>query len=100
MREVHMWLAEGNVHDAFADIEELAVRCHFRDCSHTHETRCAVREALAAGQLVRERYDHFLKLKREIAFLEEARTQQSYAERNRSMRVARRAFNKSKRNQP
>ena len=46
-----LWVA-----DAFPDVSELAARCRFRDCSHTHEPECAVRGALEAGTLARERY--------------------------------------------
>lgn len=72
MREFQMWLAGEAAQEAFADVEELAVKCHFRSCSHTAEKRCAVLESLAAGGLTRERYDNYLKLKREIQFLNQA----------------------------
>lgn len=72
MREFQLWMAEDGLGAAFADIEELALRCKFTNCSHTAETPCAVREALAAGALSEERYRSFLKLKRELAFLEKA----------------------------
>jgi len=96
MREVHMWLATEGVHEAFPDIEALATLCHFRDCSHSHEARCAVKEALATGQLTRDRYEQFVKLQREFAFLEQAQAQRNYSERKRFMRVAHRSFNKQK----
>jgi ribosome biogenesis GTPase len=96
MRELQMWLADEGVHEAFPDIEELATRCHFRDCSHSHEKRCAVQEALASGQLARDRYERFLRLQRELAFLEQAQVRRGYTERKRAMRVAQRAFNKQK----
>jgi len=41
---------------AFPDVAELAARCRFRDCSHTHEPECAVSAALEAGTLARARY--------------------------------------------
>jgi ribosome biogenesis GTPase len=72
MREFQMWLAGEAGQGVFADIEELAVACHFRDCSHTVEKRCAVRAAVEQGALARERYESFVKLKRELSFLEGA----------------------------
>ncbi|MFO1499762.1 MAG: ribosome small subunit-dependent GTPase A [Verrucomicrobiota bacterium] len=42
MREFQMWMADEGMRDAFADLEELAVSCHFRDCTHTVESRCAI----------------------------------------------------------
>lgn len=94
MREFHIWLAGGGLHDAFPDIEALAARCHFRDCTHTREKKCAVQDALAAGALTRERHESFLKLQRELAYLHEAEEQRGWQDRKRGSRVAHRVFNK------
>jgi len=94
MREFHIWLAGEGLNDAFPDVEALAARCHFRDCTHTQEKQCAVQEALAAGQLSRERYESFLKLKRELAYLHEAEEQRTWQDRKRGSRIAHRVFNK------
>jgi len=50
---------------AFADIEELAAACRFRDCSHEQEPGCAVRAAVATGALAAERLASYHKLVRE-----------------------------------
>jgi ribosome biogenesis GTPase / thiamine phosphate phosphatase len=78
MREVQMGLDSELVHDVFPEIEELSVRCHFRDCSHTSEARCEVRLALADGRLARERFESYLKLRRELACLARARRQHTF----------------------
>jgi ribosome biogenesis GTPase len=91
MREFHMWLAGETRGGAFVDIEELAVKCHFRNCSHTVEKRCAVLLAVESGALARERLDHFLKLKREQEFLDQAARHRGYIGRppqNRSRRTS------------
>ncbi len=72
MREFHMWMSGEGIHEAFPEIESLALRCHFRDCTHTCEQRCAVQAAVRSGQLPEERYQSFLKLQREIGFLQSA----------------------------
>jgi ribosome biogenesis GTPase len=72
MREFHLWMAGDGVQDAFPDIGLLAVGCKFRDCTHTNETGCAVLEALSSNQLARDRYEGFVKLRRELGFLSEA----------------------------
>ncbi len=46
----------------FREIEPLVANCQFSDCSHRHETGCAVREAVAAGEISAERYDSYLRL--------------------------------------
>lgn len=52
----------------FADIEALSRHCRFRDCSHTREPGCAVRQALAEGSLDRRHFENYCKLKRESAY--------------------------------
>jgi ribosome biogenesis GTPase len=58
---------EEDVAESFDDIEALAQHCRFRDCRHEREPGCAVRAALEAGTLARERYAHYLKLRDEVA---------------------------------
>src|SRR6185312_15203638 len=48
--------------ELFADIDALAERCRFADCSHATEPGCAIREALAEGSLDHERWRHYQKL--------------------------------------
>ena len=47
----------------FPELAEAAERCQFRDCTHTHEPRCAVREAVETGQLAKERYASYLRIR-------------------------------------
>jgi ribosome biogenesis GTPase len=74
MREMQLWGAGDGMADTFADIDRLAARCHFRDCTHTREARCAVLAALDSGELDASRYQSYLKLQKELAHLAE-RTQ-------------------------
>lgn len=73
MRELGLWDPGEGIEVAFADIEELAAGCVFRDCTHRSEPKCAVRAAVDAGSLAPARYESFLKLGREQEHLE-ART--------------------------
>jgi len=68
MRELQLW--DGAEVDAFADVAALAAGCTFRDCSHVSEPGCAVRQAVGDGKLDAARYESFLKLGRELAYLE------------------------------
>ena len=67
MREFGILGAEGRIGESFADIIGLASGCRFRDCTHTSEPGCAVREAVTAGDLSQAHYDHYIKLKEESA---------------------------------
>ena len=68
MRELGMWDAASGVEQAFADIEALAARCRFRDCSHTGEPGCAVCSAIRTGELDADRLASYRKLMSENAF--------------------------------
>ena len=70
LRELQLWDAGEGVTQAFGDVENLALRCRFRDCTHSGEPGCAVGKAIENGQLERARLDNQRKLLREQAFLE------------------------------
>ncbi len=73
IREVHMWTDETTLRERFADISELAAQCKFHDCKHGTDAGCAIRAALAAGNLAAARYEGFLKLDVEIEKLRQNR---------------------------
>ncbi|HLH53059.1 MAG TPA: ribosome small subunit-dependent GTPase A [Verrucomicrobiae bacterium] len=86
MREFHIWIAAEGSKQSFPEIEALSPRCHFRNCTHVREQKCAVLEALAAGTLSRQRYDSFLKLQLEIRYLREAEKRAAWKVRKKSDR--------------
>jgi len=88
MREFHIWIASEGSKQSFPEIQALSPSCHFRNCTHTKEQKCAVLEALAAGTLPRERYDSFLKLQLEIRYLREAEKRAAWKYRKKSDRLA------------
>ena len=53
--------------DVFEDIARLATGCRFADCAHDAEPDCAVRAAVAAGDLPEARLGSYRKLLREAA---------------------------------
>ncbi|MDX9871043.1 MAG: ribosome small subunit-dependent GTPase A [Clostridia bacterium] len=53
---------------SFSEIDTLASRCRFRDCTHTAEPGCAVRQALEEGKLDSRRLESYRKLKREARY--------------------------------
>ncbi len=50
----------------FPEIAEAATTCRFRDCTHTHEPGCGVRDAFADGAFPKERLDAYLALAAEM----------------------------------
>ena len=72
MRELQLWTtAEGGdaAGAAFDDIDALAAGCHFTDCRHRSEPRCAVRTAVEEGRLDASRLESFHKLEDEARSL-------------------------------
>ncbi len=70
MRELQLWDSEEGLELAFSDMEEFARSCRFRDCRHEEEPGCGVRQALSDGKLDPSRYENYLKMRRELDFLE------------------------------
>lgn len=69
MRELQLWDASEGLSTSFQDIEELAEMCFFQDCKHENEPKCAVKEALDEGTLPIERFQSYVKLQKELAYL-------------------------------
>ncbi len=78
MREIGMWEADTGIADSFADIATLVAECRFSDCRHDTEPGCAVKAALASGQLSEERWLAYRRLKAEAAREETNRTESSH----------------------
>lgn len=83
VRGLGLWDADEGINTAFADVEELAANCRFRDCTHTNEPGCAVRAAAEDGTLSPTRLESYLRLREESAQVKQRRTE---AERIRSRR--------------
>ncbi len=71
MRELGMWDNDTGIERTFADIEELAAQCKFRNCTHTSEPGCAIRRALELGELQTDRWQSYQKLKAENDYMED-----------------------------
>ena len=83
MREFQLWDNSESLDSGFKDIETLANLCKFNNCQHNTEPGCAVQNALATGTLSEDRYASYLKLQKELAFLDRKTDQAAQAkERN------------------
>ena len=81
MRELQLWDASESVKETFEEIEALAPECHFGDCRHRDEPRCAVKAAVAEGTISADRLESYLKVQDELAEL--ARQQEERARKTR-----------------
>jgi ribosome biogenesis GTPase / thiamine phosphate phosphatase len=100
MRELQLWDVSDAMRETFDDVDALAAYCHFTDCRHRGEPRCAVAAAIAAGDLPAERLEAYLKLRDEIASVErqqDVRAQLDEKRRSKVMGKALRQHLKTKR---
>jgi ribosome biogenesis GTPase len=70
MREVGIADAASGLEITFDKIFQLSQNCKFKDCSHTHETNCAVLEAVENGDIEKTFYENYLKMEREKVHFE------------------------------
>lgn len=69
IREIALWNDDDGIDAAFPEIENLAVECRFSNCSHLHEPDCRVQQAVADGQILKDRLESYQKMKRELTYL-------------------------------
>jgi ribosome biogenesis GTPase / thiamine phosphate phosphatase len=63
LRQFELWgVVPGELEGHFIEFRPYIPHCRFPDCSHTHETRCAVKDAVRWGQIHVGRYESYLKL--------------------------------------
>ena len=85
VRGLGLWDADAGIGAAFADIEQAAENCRFRDCKHENEPGCAVRAAVEVGDIAPERFASYQALKQETATL---RTRREEARRMRGEKAS------------
>lgn len=67
LREVGMWGMPSTHLDAcFPEVRPYLGKCRFNDCTHLGEPGCAVTSAVDAGEVSRERYESYAKLRSEL----------------------------------
>ena len=64
IRELGTWaLPIEHLDRCFPEFSSYREQCAFRSCSHTHEPRCAVVDALSEGAIDPERYQSYVRLR-------------------------------------
>jgi ribosome biogenesis GTPase len=87
MRELQLWDVGEAVSETFDDIEALAVQCRFSDCRHRDEPDCAVKTAVAEGQLSAARLESYLKLNDELGYLARQQDERAQLEAKRRSKI-------------
>lgn len=70
MREVGIADSTSGLEVTFNKIADLAETCRFKNCTHSHETDCAVVEAVQKGIIDEAGYLNYLRLEKEKAHFE------------------------------
>lgn len=68
MRELQLADAAAGIEELFADLHDLSKQCKFRDCRHDSEPGCALRAAVARGEIGQARFARWEKLMAEDRF--------------------------------
>ena len=76
MRELGSMSVDDGLDETFSEILELSQGCKYASCSHTNEKGCTIMAAINAGDLSEQRYQNYLKMKKESEF-----NQMSYLEK-------------------
>ena len=84
IRELQLWGDETDLEASFPDIYHAIRGCHYSNCTHTTEGRCAIKAGLHDGTIEPKRYALYLNFKQELnalekrrGFIEERRSQQT-----------------------
>ena len=92
MRELQLWDASESVRGTFEDVEALAGECHFTDCRHRGEPRCAVKTAVDEGRIPPDRLASYLHLQDELAYLARQQDERAQIEEKRKGKIGAKAM--------
>jgi ribosome biogenesis GTPase len=92
MRELQLWDVASAVSETFDDIDALGANCHFTDCRHRDEPRCAVKAAVGEGRLDPSRLASYQKLQDELRVLEARRDVRAQIDEKRRNKTVQRSL--------
>lgn len=67
-REVGIADSNVGIEAVFEEISHLSKECRYSDCTHMHEPGCVVLKAIEEEKIDKEKYNNFIKLKKEAEF--------------------------------
>jgi len=68
MRELGGISIDDGLDETFSEVLVLSQSCWFGNCSHSNEKGCAIIDAIENGELSEQRYQNYLKMKKESEF--------------------------------
>lgn len=100
LRELQLWGDGSDLDAAFPEIEALGGDCRYADCLHEVEPGCEVLLAVEEGRLDRDRYASYLKLRRELQYLDRRKDEIGIIEEKRRNKQFGRLRSRINRNNP
>jgi ribosome biogenesis GTPase len=94
MRELQLWISDEGFANTFDEFEGLSENCRYSDCTHIHEKGCAVKEAVENGTLPKSKYDNYLKLQKELRYLERKVDHNAYLEEKKKWKEIKKSYDK------
>jgi len=82
MREIGMANVAEGIDNFFNEISKIAKNCKYRDCTHTHESGCAVLNAVECGKIDKEKYSNYIALKKESEYYEMSEMEKRQKDKN------------------
>jgi ribosome biogenesis GTPase len=77
IREFGLWgIQSADVAKYFVELREYEGACHFRNCTHTAEPKCAVKQDVKDGVIDERRYQSYVELRNEL--IEQETLRQGY----------------------
>lgn len=73
IRELQLWGDESDLEALFPEIFDAIRHCHYPNCSHVSEDRCAIKSGLMDGTIDIKRYTLYQSFQRELQALEARR---------------------------
>ena len=52
------------INDNFVDFDKYREECEFRDCTHIKEENCGIKKHVDSGDILKSRYENYLKFVR------------------------------------
>lgn len=96
LREVQLWCDEDTLETTFDDVASLMEACKFGNCTHNKEPGCAVNQAIESGSLSVDRYRSYLKMLKEVKYLDQRKKEAAHKLNKKPKRTESRHTNKQK----
>jgi ribosome biogenesis GTPase / thiamine phosphate phosphatase len=68
VKSLELWNVDsGSLSLYFPEFAKFSGECQFRDCSHSHEPKCAVKNAVERGEILKGRYESYIRLLEDLS---------------------------------